>query len=73
MVRDASPRRAGVNFKGNAQKQHSSIAAQQAIRSPQQSEAAKAAPDAASSNIAAVRVVFIFFLLDEFGLAFVMQ
>ena len=52
-----------------AQKQHSSIAAQHAIRSPQQSDAANAAPPNASSNAEAVRVSFIVFLLDEFDFA----
>ena len=52
-----------------AYKQHSSIAAQQAIRSPQQSVAANAAPPKANSNAAAVRVSFIVFLLDEFDFA----
>lgn len=47
------------------QKQHSNIAVQQAIRSPQQSEAAKAAPPHTSPTAAAASVVFIIGLLDE--------
>lgn len=60
-------RKAGVpGFWSSAgQKQHSNIAAQQAIRSPQQSDAANAAPPKATRTAAAANVVFIVFLLDE--------
>ena len=63
---NASPK-AGVPLVQSSadQKQHSNIAAQQAIRSPQQSEAAKAAPPKASNTAAAASVVFIIGLLDE--------
>jgi hypothetical protein len=50
------------------QKQHSNIAVQQAIRSPQQSEAAKAALPKASNTADAASVVFIMGLLDEIEL-----
>lgn len=57
---NASPKAGVHSFESRAdQKQHSSMAAQQAIRSPQQSDAAKAAVPKAKQAAAAARVVFI--------------